>query len=62
MDRLALAIAINPKAFEDAQADRDYFGARGEPDRVNPWTVRALGEAFAAADRVRVLLGLEATP
>lgn len=54
--RLALAVSINPKAFEDAARDRAYSALMGKPDQVSPWTLREIAEAFAAADRVRVLV------
>jgi len=60
-DRHTLAAMIAPDAFERAAIDRAFFAARGEPDRVSPWVARAVVEAYAAADRVGLLLALTAT-
>jgi hypothetical protein len=57
--RQALAVTINPIAFEKIAGSFVYFSLNS-PKRgrkFGPWEERDIQDAFAAADRVRVLVG-----
>lgn len=61
MMRQALAVSIDPKAFEDVAQSLSYFTlsspARGR--KFGPYEERDIIAAYAAADRVAVLVGWE---
>lgn len=57
--RQALAAAIDPKAFEAADQTHRYFSLHlpAKPDKTVAYERRAIEAAYAAADRVGVLVG-----
>lgn len=60
--RQALAVAINPVAFEKIAGSFVYFTLNPRKGRkigrkFGPWEERDIQEAYAAADRIRVLVG-----
>lgn len=57
--RQAMAVTINPAVFEKIAASFVYFSLHHptRPRKFGPWEERDVQEAFAAADRVRTLVG-----
>lgn len=57
--RQALAISIDPEAFTKIGDSFVYFSLNGpgRERKFGPWEERAIWAAFAAADRVAVLVG-----
>lgn len=61
LDRQALAAMIDPEAFETIAASHHYFTLNSplKPAKFSPYEARAVAKAYAAADRVSVLVGWE---